>query len=164
MMHYLRKKASSKLREAVKRPFTSSDELVDKIKAVEAARDAFNSEADICQKEMLRRMEVLTSRHNEERKEEVKMIGEGICFAAQEQTRTLQMMQRQHSEMGRDMKMIKEAVPLLKQVLEVIKGGDGVHAYSISMSAYHPGAEDPCKRYQLTNHQQPDVWIHQIYP
>lgn len=137
MIHYLRKKASSKLREAVKRPFTSNDVLVDKIKAVEAGRDAFNREADICHREMVQRMKVLTSQEGDETREEVKIIGEAIDEAAQEHSRALQMIQRKQSELGRDVKMIKEGVPIaLKQIMDLLKGGDGIYAHSTSMSRY----------------------------
>ena len=74
VMYYLRKKASAKITRAFITPFGFEDKLVHKIGDITTAKEAFNDEADICQKEMLDRMNAAIENRSEETAGEIRKM------------------------------------------------------------------------------------------
>lgn len=168
IMCYLRKKASSRIPRACMAPFGFEADLVSKVDAISKSKDAFNEEADICQKEMLDRLNSAISHQGSVTAEEMTRMTDAVRVAMSEQKRAnlvmgemLEMIRRRQSDMGRDIKEVKTALHAqtipFKKLLTVLTGGDVVQLHGLSMSA--------CSRMSffrntLTSDRQRGGWMH----
>lgn len=106
-------------------------------------RNAFNEEADICQKEMLDRWGTVIKQDNEAAREERARMEHLLRLAAFEQGRAnrvigemLEAIKRRQSEMAKAVEVIKTAVTQSSNVwpslMKLLQGGDGVFEFAVS--------------------------------
>ncbi|KAK3994345.1 hypothetical protein QBC44DRAFT_357241 [Cladorrhinum sp. PSN332] len=144
ILNYLRRKASSNLIKVVFQPGTFQEELFQKMEQLTNDRNAFNEEADLCQKEMLDELGKVIQQDNNEAKEERARMEHLLRLAAFEQGRAnrvigeiLEVIKRRQSEIGKDVAEIKTAVTerpdILPRLMRFLQGGDGVLEFAVSM-------------------------------
>ncbi|KAK4222704.1 hypothetical protein QBC38DRAFT_503785 [Podospora fimiseda] len=144
ILHYLRRKASSNLMKVVFQPGSFQEDLFLKLEQLTKDRNAFNEEADLCQKEMLDNLGKVIQQDNHEAKEERAKMEHLLRLAAFEQGRAnrvigemLEAIKRRQSEIGKAVDAIKTAVTepsnVLPRLLKLLQGGDGVQGFAISM-------------------------------
>ncbi|KAK4465050.1 hypothetical protein QBC42DRAFT_262380 [Cladorrhinum samala] len=143
ILNYLRRKASSNILKVVFQPGTFQEDLIQKLDQVTRDRNAFNEEADICQKEMLDRWGTVIKQDNEAAREERARMEHLLRLAAFEQGRAnrvigemLEAIKRRQSEMAKAVEAIKTAVTQPSNVwpglLKLLQGGDGVFEFAVS--------------------------------
>ena len=145
IMHYLQEKASSRIKVFLM-PSGFKEQLIKNIDAIAKDKDAFNEEANICQKEMLERVE----NQGEQTGDDIRRMEQTLNAATVGQSRAnlslaekVEMIRRQNSDLGRDMKRdMKELKTAMTQpfpvarLMEVLAGNDKLLAYSISMRGF----------------------------
>ncbi|KAK4220519.1 hypothetical protein QBC38DRAFT_526643 [Podospora fimiseda] len=144
ILNYIRRKASRNLMKVVFQPGSFQEELFQKLEQLTKDRNAFNEEADLCQKEMLDNLGKVIQQDNHEAKEERARMEYLLRLAAFEQGRAnrvigemLEAIKRRQSEIGKAVDGIKTAVTepsnILPMLLKLLQGGDGVQGFAISM-------------------------------
>ncbi|PON29541.1 hypothetical protein TGAM01_v201790 [Trichoderma gamsii] len=146
ILKFLRQK-SRKNFVVVFQPANFQEKLLEKVENMTRNRNAFNSEADICQKEMISRLAIAEKQGSEATAEEIRNINHIIKISVCEQNRALRVivemqqmldtMKRRQSEMGNDIGIIKEAVTkpslTIELLSEVLRGGNNVRAAALSL-------------------------------
>ncbi|KAL7934995.1 hypothetical protein V8C35DRAFT_24138 [Trichoderma chlorosporum] len=159
ILKFLRQK-SWKNFAVVFQPANFQKELLEKVENMTRNRNAFNSEADICQKEMLSRLANAEKQGSEATAEEIRNIKHIARIAAFEQNRALRVIvemqqmletiKRRQSEMGNNIGIIKEAVTKhslnMEFLREFLRGGNTVYAAAVSLCQYHNRAFPLCFR------------------
>lgn len=90
ILHYLRQKAAMQVLKAMLKPASFEKGLLAKVQAIATARDAFNAEADLCQKETLDEMAKATAAGNAEILDTLHAI---VAVADREYSRVVKVLQ-----------------------------------------------------------------------
>ncbi|KAL6415705.1 hypothetical protein AUP68_02272 [Ilyonectria robusta] len=108
ILEYLRQKSLWKALKAGFQQASFEKLLLEKVDNVTKDRNAFNDEANICQKEMIERLESVQKENSDEARKRTQGLLETVKFACQEQTRanremreTLELMQMTTMEIKR---------------------------------------------------------------
>ncbi|EFX01024.1 hypothetical protein CMQ_5966 [Grosmannia clavigera kw1407] len=105
ILHYLRQKSAKKVLKAIVTPTSFEKGLLAKVQAITTARDAFNAEADICQKETLDELAKATAAGNARILDTLHAV---IVAANKEYSRVLQVLQHSYNAIEQNLFQIKD--------------------------------------------------------
>jgi hypothetical protein len=124
ILHYFRRKSSSKVFQVALQPASFQKDLLDKIEKIAKARNALNEEADLCHKEMQKRSYQLanaTDKNSENIMREIGHIKQVLIAASLEQKRAngvmsdaLDILQMSKTELRK----ISQGVQMVIQILQ----------------------------------------------
>ena len=166
ILNYLRRKSLWKLLQAGFQQASFERELFEKIDEVMKDRDAFNDEANICQREVLDRLTSVAEKNSEDARKEARILRDILVISIREQTRvhqtiqeTLELVQqikRRQSELGQQIGQKLDAITKivssgpLNLMMKMFEENPNVLEFASSMS------EGSLRSFALTHHA--DGW------
>lgn len=129
MLEYLKHHACRKILKAFIKQQSFQSDLVRKIEDIASARDDFNTEAELCHKEALQKLQDVTERGGDQVQDAISNLSQILAFSRREQERSAQnireyfdLISQSYSNLNKDVREIKQLMYLpMIRLLETLK-------------------------------------------
>jgi hypothetical protein len=119
MLEYLRHNACRKVLKALIKQQSFQSSLVIQIEDIAAARDEFNTEAELCHKESLQKLQEATERGGDRVEDAILNLKRVVAISRREQERSSQMIHEYFDLMSHDFSDLTKEVGELKQLVHL---------------------------------------------